>query len=118
MNKSYASLQKQIAALQMEADAIKAKEVSGVVARIREAIEHYGLTPAEIFENAAVKFKTDAGKRGRKAGTARKSGPKGNLPPVKYRDEAGNVWSGRGPRPGWFKAAIESGKNVENYLVK
>ena len=30
-----------------------------------------------------------------------------------YRDDAGNSWSGRGPRPGWLKQAIADGKTLE-----
>ena len=45
MAKSYGQLQAQIQKLQAEAEALKAKEVDGVIARIRTAIEHYGITP-------------------------------------------------------------------------
>jgi DNA-binding protein H-NS len=114
VTKSYASLQQQIASLQKEAQALKAKEIGGVVARIREAIRHYDLTPDEIFGRAVSKPKGTVGKRG----PARKNAGERDRPAVKYRDDAGNVWSGRGRRPAWFTAAIESGKNVEDYLVK
>lgn len=30
-----------------------------------------------------------------------------------YRDNAGNSWSGRGPKPGWLKAALNAGKSLE-----
>lgn len=30
-----------------------------------------------------------------------------------YRDDAGNTWSGHGRRPGWFLAAIASGKTPD-----
>ena len=30
-----------------------------------------------------------------------------------YRDDSGNSWSGRGPRPRWLKQAIEDGKTLE-----
>jgi DNA-binding protein H-NS len=32
---------------------------------------------------------------------------------VLYRDGAGNSWTGRGPKPRWFKEAIASGKSTE-----
>jgi DNA-binding protein H-NS len=35
---------------------------------------------------------------------------------VTYTDGAGNSWTGRGPRPGWLKAALESGKSLEDFL--
>ena len=43
-----AALNAQIAKLQAQAEALRAKEVAGVVARIREAIVHYGLTVADL----------------------------------------------------------------------
>ncbi len=36
---------------------------------------------------------------------------------TRYRDEAGNAWSGRGPKPGWLRAAIEAGKTLESFSV-
>jgi DNA-binding protein H-NS len=47
--KSYSQLQAQIEKLQAEAEALKAKELEGVIARIRTAIEHYGITPDQLF---------------------------------------------------------------------
>jgi len=35
---------------------------------------------------------------------------------VNYSDGAGNSWTGRGPRPGWLKAALESGKSLEDFV--
>jgi DNA-binding protein H-NS len=35
---------------------------------------------------------------------------------VNYTDGAGNSWTGRGPRPGWLKAALESGKSLEDFV--
>jgi len=36
---------------------------------------------------------------------------------VKYRDEEGRTWTGRGKRPNWFKAALEAGKKPEDFAV-
>ena len=30
-----------------------------------------------------------------------------------YRDQAGNTWTGMGPRPRWLKEALEGGKTLE-----
>lgn len=106
-------LERQIARLQKEAEALRAKEVSEVVGRIKEAITHYKLTPAELFGAAAVK------PAGKKARVARKGAPaKKPAAVVKFRDEAGHVWSGRGKRPNWFKEALASGKTADDLLVK
>ena len=34
---------------------------------------------------------------------------------VSYADDAGHTWSGMGPKPGWLKAAIESGKSLADF---
>ncbi|CAN7713214.1 MULTISPECIES: H-NS family nucleoid-associated regulatory protein [unclassified Variovorax] len=31
-----------------------------------------------------------------------------------YKDDAGNSWSGMGPKPGWLKAALAAGKTLED----
>jgi DNA-binding protein H-NS len=43
-----AALNAQIAALQTQADALRKKEVAEVVAKIKDAIAHYGLTAADL----------------------------------------------------------------------
>lgn len=35
---------------------------------------------------------------------------------AKYRDEAGNSWSGFGPRPKWLREGIAGGKKLEDFL--
>lgn len=37
--------------------------------------------------------------------------------PVKYRDEDGNVWSGRGKMATWMRVALENGRTKEDFLV-
>jgi len=32
-----------------------------------------------------------------------------------YRDDAGNSWTGMGPKPRWLKQAIEAGKSLEDF---
>ena len=120
MAKTYAQIQAQIRKLQQEADALKAKEVEGVVARIREAIEHYGLTPADLFGGAAGPVRRQpaartAPKRGKTAKAAKPAKPPS---PAKYQDDAGHQWSGVGKRPNWFKDAIAAGKTADELLVK
>lgn len=55
MAKSYAHIEKQIAALRAQADALRAKVTAGVIAKIRVAIERYQLASRDHI-------------RGRKAG--------------------------------------------------
>jgi DNA-binding protein H-NS len=124
MAKSLAQVNAQIAKLQREADALKAKEVAGVVAGIKEAIASYGLTSADLFDDAVAPVKSAT--RQKRAATARpaaQSAPGKKAPKapakkpasqIKYRDDAGHTWTGHGKRPNWFKAAIEAGKTPED----
>ena len=119
MAKSYSQMQKQIAKLQREADAVKKKEVGGVVARIKDAIQHYELTTEDLFggrqsERSARGKRVGNGSASPSTGTALK----GKKIPIKYRDENGNTWTSRGSRPKWLVAALESGRKIEDFLVK
>jgi DNA-binding protein H-NS len=104
MTKTYLQIQKEIAALQSKAERLREQEAAGVAAKIREAIAVYGFSVADLFGNAAQPG-------GGKSKAARTRAPK-----PKYADGNGNAWGGRGPRPRWFKAAIESGKTPEDLL--
>ncbi|WAC74123.1 H-NS histone family protein [Roseateles sp. SL47] len=126
MPKSLKQVLSQIEKLQKEAESLRTKEISGVVARIREAIDHYGLTPEELF-GASVKT---SGRRGRaaKAGIAGKPGRKAagqrgvagraSMGSPKYHDGAGRTWTGVGKRPNWFKDALAAGKKAEDLLIR
>lgn len=35
---------------------------------------------------------------------------------VRYADDAGNTWTGRGPRPRWLKTAVAEGKELSDFL--
>jgi DNA-binding protein H-NS len=120
MAKTYAQIQAQIRKLQQEADALKAKEVAGVVARIQEAITHYGLTAQDLFGPAAgalAKPKA-AAKRGKLVKAAQAAKATKPPAPAKYQDDAGHQWSGIGKRPNWFKAALASGKTTADLLAQ
>ncbi|MCZ8113228.1 MAG: H-NS family nucleoid-associated regulatory protein [Betaproteobacteria bacterium] len=117
------ALNAQIAALQAKADEIRKKEVGEVVAKIKDAIAHYGLTAADLgLGTAAAKATKVPGavKRGRKPG--RKAGGKAKTPKqaraAKYTDGQGRTWGGIGKRPDWFKAALAAGKTPEDLLIK
>lgn len=102
---------KQIDVLKREAEELRRKEVAGVVDRIKDAIKAYGLTASDLGLSGARA--AGAGKPGPKKRAGRKSG-KGV---VKFRDEAGNVWGGRGPRPAWLRQALADGKQLSDFAV-
>lgn len=118
MARTLAQIQSQIDKLQREAEALRAKEISGVVARIKDAIGHYGLTPQELFGEAPAQKKRGKSAASTGGKTAGKTAVKKPAGPPKYRDEAGNTWTGHGKRPNWFKAALEAGKTAADLAIK
>jgi DNA-binding protein H-NS len=60
-----------------------------------------------------------AAKKGSTKTAAKKSASTGAKKPgpAKYKDRAGNSWSGRGPQPNWLKQALASGKTLDDLRV-
>jgi DNA-binding protein H-NS len=110
MAKSYSQIQKEIETLQRAAEKLREKEVAEVVANIKQAIQAYDLTAADL--GLAV---TRRGRRAAPRRPARKTTGTANA--VKYRDAAGNTWGGRGPRPQWLRDALGAGKTLEDFAV-
>jgi len=105
--KSYAQIQSEIAKLQEQADRLRDQEVGEVIARIKDAIKQYDLTPAQLGFRAA---------RGTRAAAAPAAKKKGAAKP-QFADGSGNEWSGRGPRPRWLKAALGKNGDIEQFRV-
>jgi len=102
MTQSYSQIKKQIEALQKQAEMLRANEVEGVVARIRVAIEHYGLSAEQLF--------------GGGSGVRKKAGASASSRSMKYSDGKGNSWSGVGKRPYWLRDALNEGRALEEFL--
>lgn len=70
------------------------------VAEVRALMGTFGVTVADLGGASAGK-------------------PKPGRPPVptKYRDAAGNTWSGRGIKPVWLSTAIAQGATIEQFAV-
>ncbi|MDM0067074.1 H-NS family nucleoid-associated regulatory protein [Variovorax sp. J31P207] len=101
MAKSYQQIQKQIQQLQRQADALRDSEIKGVVDRIKVAIAHYGLTAAHLGLDSV------SSKGARKKASSRSL--------AQFSDGAGNVWSGRGPRPRWLRDALAAGRSIDEF---
>ena len=121
MARSLADIQAEINKLKKEADKIRSVEIKEVVAKIRKAVAHYGLTAEEIFGKprraAAAPKAGPAGKRG--AAGKKAKAPKAKAAAViRFKDEQGNSWVGRGKRPQWLRDALAAGRKIEEFAVK
>lgn len=118
--KTFVEIQKQIEQLQKEAEEIRQQEADEVLGRIKEAIAVYGFTASDLgFTRASAKAATLSRGKGGKGRNGSKSAKNASASTLsKYRDQDGNAWSGRGPRPAWFKAALTAGKTPEDLLVQ
>ncbi|MGA5726636.1 H-NS family nucleoid-associated regulatory protein [Ralstonia thomasii] len=95
---SYSDLVAQIKELQKQADAMRSAERDAVIKDIREKIEAYEISPTQLG------FKLSGAAAGKKV-------------PVRYKDDNGNTWTGRGIQPGWLKAELQKGKQLTDFLV-
>ena len=106
---TYVELQQQIKQLQQQAEALKLEERQGVIDRMKEAIEVYDITAAELgLRKERAKSAPSQQKR---LGKNKKT--QGDAPA--YSDGKGNSWGGRGPRPKWLREALANGAALEDF---
>jgi DNA-binding protein H-NS len=92
---TYSALTAEIARLQARAEQLRHSEKAGVIERIREAIEVYGITALELGLAGGAPARA-AGKPAPAKGTL-KSGV------AKFQDpKSGKTWTGRGKPPTWI----------------
>ena len=115
MQKSLSRIQQQIEKLQRQATDLRNREAAGVIKKIKVAIEHYGLTADDLFGGRA-KPAASAG-NGHATATKRAAGQKRAPIAVKYRDDAGNTWTGRGSQPRWLVAHLKAGRKIGDFAV-
>ncbi|MFM0166877.1 H-NS family nucleoid-associated regulatory protein [Paraburkholderia sediminicola] len=100
------AIQAKMDKLKAQADALIAKQSSGVIEKIRELMTKHGLTTADID--------THVGGRQRATKAVAKTMSNGSAAAVKYRDpKSGATWTGHGRAPSWIAAA----KNRDKFLV-
>lgn len=107
-----AEIEKQIAILEAKASALREKEKADVIAKAKLAIEHYRITAEQLGLAKAARPTT----RIRRPQAAK--APTRKPVAVKFRDEQGNSWTGRGNKPRWLAAAVAQGRKVEDFLIK
>lgn len=113
MAKTISRLEAQIAKLQRQADALRAKEKIGVIERINVAIKHYKLAPEDLDFGATAKVAKRTKLNGKKPTRSKKR----TVGRIKFRDQDGHEWTGHGRAPGWYKAALAEGKTPEDLAV-
>jgi len=121
MARSLADIQAEITRLKKEADKVRSAEIKEVVARIRKAVSHYGLTAEEIFGKPRRSAAASKAGLAKKRGSTAKKGkaPKSKAAAViRFKDELGNSWVGRGKRPQWLRDALAAGRKIEEFAVK
>jgi DNA-binding protein H-NS len=89
------------ATLEKEIEETQRREKAEAIVKVRTLMSEYGLTASDL-----------GGKASKSTGT------KGTKVAVKYRDRAtGDTWSGRGLQPKWLKAALASGRKLDEFAV-
>jgi DNA-binding protein H-NS len=100
-----ASLQDLLAqkeALEKEIESTKKHHRAEAIAKVRSLMAEYGLAASDL-----------SGKGGSKG-----AGGKSGKVAAKYRNSAtGDTWSGRGLQPKWLKAALATGRKIEDFSV-
>jgi DNA-binding protein H-NS len=117
MTKTYAQIVKQIEVLKQDAEKIRRKEVEGVIGRIRDAISVYDLSAEDLGFGGK---KPKAADKAAVAKLVKRRGAKATKAPavVKFRNETGGTWGGRGKRPQWLRDALAGGKALADFAVK
>jgi len=101
MEHSLSELLAQQAALDRAIEQARAADKAQAIARVRQLMSEHGLTAADLV----------ATPKGRGSVAGKKVQPK-------YRDPAsGATWSGRGLKPKWLQAALDSGRALSDFAI-
>ena len=120
---SATALKARIDELQKQLASAEANKVPAIN-KVRALMKELGVTLEDLGEGKSP------GRRGRPAkatqanGAAAANGRNGGKPKtarakvaIKYRDESGNTWTGRGKRPRWMVEAEKAGKSRDSFKV-
>ncbi len=98
-------LLQQRAALEKQIAETQSAERAEAIAQVRALMSQYGLSLADLGS------KSTAAPRRRGSGSGAKVA-------AKYRNPQTNeTWSGRGLKPKWLRAAIESGRSLGDFAI-
>lgn len=77
------------------------------IAQVRELMTRHGLTMDDVLARPARTSRIGAPAKPRSGGKVA----------AKYRDAAGNTWSGRGLKPKWLTAALANGAKLTDFAI-
>ena len=98
----FAALQAQHAQLTADLAAAKTAAKAGAIAQVKAIMAQHDLTVADVCGTlSAVK---------------RVGKPTGKVA-VKFRNTAGDTWTGRGMKPKWLTAALANGFSIDEFKV-
>jgi DNA-binding protein H-NS len=106
------TIRAQLAKLQRQAEQLE-RAASKRIKAAAKVIARYKLSASDLTEA----LKLSGGDRVAGGRVGRRSPLAGKPVPVKYRDNSGNTWTGRGRPPLWLVAAEKAGKKRESFLV-
>jgi DNA-binding protein H-NS len=96
---SISELIAQKAAIEQQIADAQRNERADAIAKVRALMSEHGLTLGDLSSKPAAAKRT------------------GSKVAPKYRDSAGNTWSGRGLQPKWLRAALASGKTIGDFTI-
>lgn len=108
-----AGIKAKMKTLQQQHDAIIAKQKAEVIAEIKQKIADFDISAAELgYKGAAAGVKKSV-----QVAKPKKSAKKKSTPV--YRGPNNEEWAGgKGARPKWVKAVLDSGGDLEAYRIK
>jgi DNA-binding protein H-NS len=102
---SVAAIKARIRALEAQARRLEREATKGLRA-VAAIISKHGLSLSQVQQAFGMS----------KGGSKRRT-TAGRPVAIKYKDEKGNTWTGRGRSPLWLVAAEKAGKKRESFLV-
>jgi DNA-binding protein H-NS len=75
----------------------------------------------KVLNQKAVQLQHQLSRLGGEVGTGqrgRRSSLKGRKVAIKYRDNEGNTWAGRGAQPVWLREQLKAGAKLEDFAVQ
>lgn len=120
---SASALKAKIATLQKQLEAAE-KNKAPAIKKVTALMKKLGVTLADL-QGTSAGATTGQARRGRPAGSGNKTKGKGKAKTklagkkvaIKYRDDKGNTWTGRGKTPRWLTDAEKAGKSREQFKV-